>query len=78
MDSIFFLLSYLVCSQIWLNHLIDDHHFSYITKLKKQKPLLASKEDPYLSDALRYSDENPLLSCGWGGKSKKVITIGHK
>jgi hypothetical protein len=38
----FFLLSYLVCSQIWLNHLMDDHHFSYIyiTKLtqKKKKP----------------------------------------
>jgi hypothetical protein len=35
-----FLLSYLVCSQIWLNHLMDDQHFSYITKLggkKKQK-----------------------------------------
>ncbi len=39
----FFLLSYLVCSQIWLNHLMDDRHFSYIyitTKLtpKKIKP----------------------------------------
>jgi hypothetical protein len=30
-----FLLSYLVCSQIWLNHLMNDCHFSYITKLKK-------------------------------------------
>jgi hypothetical protein len=27
----FFLLLYLVCSQIWLNHLMDDRHFSYIT-----------------------------------------------
>jgi hypothetical protein len=37
----FFLLSYLVCSQIWLNHIWVDCHFSYITKLekKKKKPL---------------------------------------
>jgi len=28
----FFLLSYLVCSHNWLNHLMDNHHFSYITK----------------------------------------------
>jgi hypothetical protein len=27
-----------VCSQIWLNRLMDDHQFSYIKKLKK-KPL---------------------------------------
>jgi hypothetical protein len=33
------LLSYLICSQIWLNHPMDDHHFSYITKLKN-KPLV--------------------------------------
>jgi hypothetical protein len=33
----FFLLSYLVCSQIWLNHLMDDHHFSYMTKLGGKK-----------------------------------------
>jgi hypothetical protein len=31
-----FLLSYLVCSQIWLNHLMDYCHFSYMTKLKKK------------------------------------------
>jgi len=31
---IFFLLSYLVCSQIYLNHLMDDCHFNYITKLE--------------------------------------------
>ncbi len=37
---IFFPLSYLICSQIWLNHLMDDHHFDYITKLKKKKPYL--------------------------------------
>jgi len=31
--NFFFLLCYLVYSQIWLNHhLMDDHHFSYITK----------------------------------------------
>ncbi len=27
-----FLLSYLVCSPIWLNYFLDDHHFDYITK----------------------------------------------
>ncbi len=32
----FFLLSYLFCSQIWLNHLMDDCHFSYITNLQKK------------------------------------------
>ncbi len=40
----FFLLSYLVCSQIWLNHLMDDHHFSYIyitTKLTQKKKNLS-------------------------------------
>jgi hypothetical protein len=26
----------LVCSQIWLNHLMNDCHCSYITKLKKK------------------------------------------
>jgi hypothetical protein len=31
------LLSYLICSQIWLSHPMDDCHFSYITKLKKNK-----------------------------------------
>ncbi len=34
----FFLLSYLIHSQIWLNCLMDDHHFSYFTKLKKTNP----------------------------------------
>ncbi len=34
----FFLLSHLVYSQIWLNHLVDDLHFSYITKLEKKTP----------------------------------------
>jgi hypothetical protein len=32
----FFLLSYLVCSQIWLNCLLDDCHFNYIRKRKKK------------------------------------------
>ncbi len=32
-ESGFFLLSYLACSQIWLNHVMDDHDFSYIHKL---------------------------------------------
>jgi hypothetical protein len=31
------LLSYLICSQIWLNHHMDDHHFSYIRKLAKKR-----------------------------------------
>jgi hypothetical protein len=31
------LLSYLICSQIWLSHPMDDRHFSYITKLNKKK-----------------------------------------
>jgi hypothetical protein len=36
----FFYFSYLACSQIWLNHLSDGCHFSYITKLdfRKKKP----------------------------------------
>ncbi len=32
---VYFLLSYLVCSQIWLNHLMEYCHFSYVRKLKK-------------------------------------------
>jgi hypothetical protein len=32
--SVFFSLVSLVCIQIWLNHLMDDCHFNYITKLK--------------------------------------------
>ncbi len=31
---VFFLLSYLVCSQIWLNHLIGDRYF----KIGKKNP----------------------------------------
>jgi hypothetical protein len=33
---IVFLLSYLLCSQIWLNYFLDDHHFDYITKSLKE------------------------------------------
>jgi len=33
----FFLLSYLVCSQIWLNHLMDDRHFNYIKRKFEKK-----------------------------------------
>jgi hypothetical protein len=32
----FFLLSYLVRSQIWLNYFLDDRHFAYITKSLKE------------------------------------------
>jgi hypothetical protein len=32
-----FLNLYLICSQIWLNYLMNDHQFNYITKLKKRK-----------------------------------------
>ncbi len=33
-----FRLSYLVCSQIWLNYFLDDCHFGYITKSLKRNP----------------------------------------
>ncbi len=32
----FFLPSYLLCSQIWLNYFLDDYHFGYITKSLKE------------------------------------------
>jgi hypothetical protein len=35
--SFFFILSYLACNQMWLNHFMDDGQLSYITKLKKKK-----------------------------------------
>jgi hypothetical protein len=35
-EYIFFLHSYLVRSQIWLNHFLDDRHFGYITKSLKE------------------------------------------
>jgi len=33
---LFFLLSYLVRSQIWLNYFLDDRHSGYITKSLKE------------------------------------------
>jgi hypothetical protein len=41
----------LVCSQIWVNHLMNDHHFSYITKLKKQK-----KQKKTLELAIKFAE----------------------
>jgi hypothetical protein len=35
-EYIYFLLSYLVRSQIWLNYFLDDRHFGYITKSLKE------------------------------------------
>jgi hypothetical protein len=32
-----FLLSYFVCSQIWLNFRMDDRHFSHMRKMPKKK-----------------------------------------
>jgi hypothetical protein len=37
------LLSYLVCSVIWLNDLMDDYHFSNITKLNPEKKTLEGR-----------------------------------
>ncbi len=31
-----FVLSYLVCNQIWLNYFVDDRHFDYIIKSLKE------------------------------------------
>jgi len=28
--------SYLICSQIWLNYFVNDHHFGYIAKSLKE------------------------------------------
>jgi hypothetical protein len=36
----FFFFSHQVWGQIWLKPLMGDRHFSYITKLKKKKPLV--------------------------------------
>jgi hypothetical protein len=35
--KVFFFLSYPLYSQIWLNCCMDDHHISYITKVRKKK-----------------------------------------
>jgi hypothetical protein len=39
-DSSIFLVLYLICSQIWLNLLVNDCQFGYITKLKKRTLVL--------------------------------------
>jgi hypothetical protein len=36
----FFSLSYFSHHQIWLNPLVDDHHFGYITNNNKKKKTL--------------------------------------
>ncbi len=41
------LLSYLVCSQIWLNFLLDNRHFHYIAKLKFKKKTLPKNSQTY-------------------------------
>ncbi len=38
LNFIFFLLSYLVYRKIWLNLLVGDCQFGFITKLKKENP----------------------------------------
>ncbi len=40
---IFFLLSYLTCSQIWLNYFLDDRHFDYMTKSLKKPCFMLSE-----------------------------------
>jgi hypothetical protein len=44
----FFLISYLVCSHNWLNHLMDNHHFSYTTKINNNKFILNFKSCKFL------------------------------
>jgi hypothetical protein len=34
--AFFFLVSYLVCNQIWLKYFINDHHFGYIPNSLKE------------------------------------------
>jgi hypothetical protein len=46
---LFFLLSYLAYSQIWLNFVVDDHQFGYITEMKpKEKKKKKKQPDIYL------------------------------
>jgi hypothetical protein len=59
-----FLLSYLVYSQIWLNFLVDDHRFGYITKLKKTKT--CSQTVPLLWPAF-------VLGAKFRQNAKKII-----
>jgi hypothetical protein len=44
----FFLLSYFFNFQIWLNHLMDDHHVGYITPKKKKKTMLGNKTKDFV------------------------------
>jgi len=54
-------------SLIWLNRLMDDHHFSYLTKLKKKKcgtqreP--APTSSPSRMDGVWTKDTFSLYSC---------------
>ncbi len=41
---LFFLPSYLLCSQIWLSFFLNDHHFGYIIKSLKRKPVLETTQ----------------------------------
>jgi hypothetical protein len=44
-----FKLSYLAYSQIWLNFVVDDHQFGYITEMKVKKEKKKRKQpDIYL------------------------------
>jgi hypothetical protein len=44
----FLILSYLVCSQIWLNYFMDDYHFGYITKSYEAKlEVIRNKSGPF-------------------------------
>jgi hypothetical protein len=48
----FVLISYLTCSQIWLNLLVNHHHFGYITKLTPKKK---NKQKQTLVVGIRYT-----------------------
>ncbi len=65
--SFFFFFSYLVCSQIWLNRLIHDHHFSYLTKQEKKKRGThrepAPTSSPCRMDGIWTKDTFSLYSC---------------
>jgi hypothetical protein len=41
LKSLIFLMSFLTCSQIWLNPLVDDRQPTYLTKLKKETLFLS-------------------------------------
>jgi hypothetical protein len=62
-----------VCSQIWLNHLMDDHQFSYITKLKK-KTLMTSICEPK-KEVLFYNNIEPSEAFIEHAKSTKTHQV---